>query len=120
MGWFDEQLKQRKLSDQEVFEDSFMQLAMAVTGGKNATGSNDKRYFSKQAIDEILQYYHKKPIEIPESITDFDEQLDYAFPMPSIPAMGKFWGETGAALNEIWHGADVQSTLDALNNKIRG
>lgn len=78
MGWFDEQLKQRKLSDQEVFEDSFMQLAMAVTGGKNATGSNDKRYFSKQAIDEILQYYHKKPIEIPESITDFDEQLDYA------------------------------------------
>lgn len=50
----------------------------------------------------------------------FLEQLDYAFPMPSIPAMGKFWGETGAALNEIWHGADVQSTLDALNNKIRG
>lgn len=50
----------------------------------------------------------------------FLQQLDVAFPMPSIPAMGKFWGEMGSALWNIWNGADVQSELDALNNKIKG
>lgn len=50
----------------------------------------------------------------------FLQQLDYAFPMPSIPSMGKFWSETGTALYNIWYGADVQSELDALNSKIRG
>ena len=50
----------------------------------------------------------------------FLEQLDYAFPMPSIPAMGKFWSETESALKAIWNGEDVQSELDSLNSKIRG
>ena len=50
----------------------------------------------------------------------FLQQLDYAFPMPSIPSMGKFWSETGTALYNIWYGADVQSELDAMNSKIRG
>ena len=50
----------------------------------------------------------------------FIKQLDYAFPMPSIPAMGKFWSETGNALYNIWNGADVETELNLLNNKIRG
>ena len=50
----------------------------------------------------------------------FIKQLDYAFPMPSIPAMGKFWNETGAAFSNIWNGADVETELNQLNNKIRG
>ena len=58
MGWFDEQIKQRKISDQEVFEDSFMQVAAAVLGDANADRITDSRYMSKQAIDEILKYYH--------------------------------------------------------------
>ena len=27
MGWFDEQIRQRKLSDQEVFEESIFRMA---------------------------------------------------------------------------------------------
>ena len=50
----------------------------------------------------------------------FLQQLDYAFPMPSIPAMGKFWSETGNALYNIWNGSDVQLELNILNDKIRG
>ena len=50
----------------------------------------------------------------------FIKQLDYAFPMPSIPAMGKFWNESGAAFSNIWNGADVEYELNMLNNKIRG
>jgi hypothetical protein len=36
MSWFDEQIKTRKLSDQEVLEDSFVELASAVLGNKAA------------------------------------------------------------------------------------
>ena len=57
MGWFDEQIKQRKLSDQEVFEDSFMYLAKAVLGSKFAEGLNNKRYITTQAIDAVLRFY---------------------------------------------------------------
>ena len=32
MGWFDEQIRQRKGSDQEVFEDSIFRLASVVLG----------------------------------------------------------------------------------------
>lgn len=53
-------------------------------------------------------------------MSGFLQQLDVAFPMPSIPAMGKFWGEFGGSLWRIWNGADVNSELDTLNMKIRG
>ena len=50
----------------------------------------------------------------------FLQQLDYAFPMPSIPEMSKFWSESGTALYNIWNGADVKTELDAMNSKIKG
>ena len=50
----------------------------------------------------------------------FLQQLDVAFPMPSIPAMGKFWGEMGGSLWRIWNGADVQKEMQELNEKIKG
>ena len=50
----------------------------------------------------------------------FLKQLDVAFPMPSIPAMSKFWGEFGGTLWRIWNGADVESELNSMNQKIRG
>lgn len=50
----------------------------------------------------------------------FLKQLDYAFPMPSIPEMGKFWEAMGAATSNIWNGtaADVQAEMDACNTVI--
>ena len=74
MGWFDEQIKQRKLSDQEVFEDSFMQAAGVILGRRVV--DVDKKQ-SKVAIDDILKYYHIKPTEAKEGIDDFDEALEY-------------------------------------------
>ena len=78
MGWFDEQIKQRKLSDQEVFEDSFLTLASAVLGNTEGNKIEDQRFLSEKAIDDILMYYHKKPIDIPDEIDDLYEQLEYA------------------------------------------
>ena len=77
MGWFDEQIRQRKLSDQEILEDSLFRMASAVLGKQRAGLLDDERIVAKAAIDEILKYYHFKPVEIPNEIRDFDEQLEY-------------------------------------------
>ena len=77
MGWFDEQIRQRKLSDQEIFEDSLFRMASAVLGKQRAGMLDDERIIAKAAIDEILKYYHCKVAEIPDEIRDLDEQLEY-------------------------------------------
>ena len=55
MGWFDEQIRQRKLSDQEIFEDSLFRMASAVLGKQRAGRLVDERIITKAAIDEILK-----------------------------------------------------------------
>lgn len=50
----------------------------------------------------------------------FLQQLDYAFPMPSIPQMGAYWEAMNNASKNIWDGADVQKELDACNAAILG
>ena len=77
MGWFDEQIRQRKLSDQEIFEDSIFRMASVVIGRQRATVLSEDRMVAKQAIDDILKFYHYKPTEIPEQIRDLDEQLEF-------------------------------------------
>lgn len=77
MGWFDEQIRQRKLSDQEVFEESIFRMASVVLGKQRAGVLDDDRIVTKAAIDEILKFYHYKPTEIPDSIRDFDEQMEF-------------------------------------------
>ena len=77
MGWFDEQIRQRKLSDQELMEDSLFRMASAVLGKQRAGLLDDERIVTKAAIDEILKYYHCKPAEIPDDIRDLDEQLEF-------------------------------------------
>jgi arabinogalactan oligomer / maltooligosaccharide transport system substrate-binding protein len=53
-------------------------------------------------------------------IEGFLKQLDYAFPMPSIPQMGAFWDAMNAASANIWDGADIKTELDATNAAILG
>lgn len=53
-------------------------------------------------------------------IAGFLKQLDYAFPMPSIPQMSAYWEAMNAASANIWDGADVQTELDACNTTILG
>lgn len=50
----------------------------------------------------------------------FLKQLDYAFPMPSIPQMSAFWDAMNSASANIWNGADIQQELDAANGAILG
>ncbi len=77
MGWFDEQIRQRKKSDQEIFEDSMLRMASIVLGRQAAGAMKDERIVTGAAIDEILKYYHCKSPEIPDSVKDLEEQLEY-------------------------------------------
>ena len=77
MGWFEKQIKQRSDMDQEMFEESFFRVASIVLGERTATKISDEHIITKQAIDEILKYYHYKPVEIPKSIKDHEGQIDY-------------------------------------------
>lgn len=77
MGWFDEQIKQRQSREEEDFREAMAKLSDTVTGQKTASEA-DKNAKTRSAIDVILRYYHAKPREIPERITDLDKQLEYA------------------------------------------
>ena len=78
MGWFDEQIRQRKQNDQNIFEDALFGMTSAVLGKQGANVLNDRRIITEAVIDEILKYYHLKPTEIPDSVTEPEEQLKYA------------------------------------------
>ena len=78
MGWFDEQIRQRTESDQSVLEDSFFRMASAVLDKWGAEQLEDERMISRQAVDDILKYYHFPPAEIPEEITTLPDQLAHA------------------------------------------
>lgn len=77
MGWFDEQIRERKKNDAMVFEESFVQIAQSVLGKKLAAGILDDAALTKNAIDSVLKYYGIKPKEIPDNLRDADEQLEY-------------------------------------------
>lgn len=77
MGWFDEQIRQRKKNDEEVFAESLANMASAVMGEKISAALNNEHTVTKGAIDEILRFYHVKSREVPDSIKDTNEQLEY-------------------------------------------
>ena len=106
MGWFNEQIRQRTESDQNILEDSFFRMASVIMDKWSAEHLEDERLIAKEAIDDILKYYHRKPVEIPENITDPDKQLEYA-----IRPAGLMTREV--ELEENWH-SDAFGPMIAL------
>ena len=78
MGMFDEQIRQRKRDDQELFENSILRMASAVVGSNAAGSMVSQRVVTKEAVDDILKHYHINPVDIPANVTDPEEQLEYA------------------------------------------
>lgn len=77
MGWFDEQIRQRKQNDDEVFADAFVNIAGAVMGKRFSSALKDDRQAVRDSIDEILKFYHIKSREIPDTLHNLHEQLEY-------------------------------------------
>ena len=77
MSLFEKQIEQRNDLDQQLFEAAFFRAAGIVMSPHEAASLRGDRYVTRQAIDEILKYYHCKPVEVPETIKDNVEYVDY-------------------------------------------
>ena len=77
MGWFDEQIKQRKKNDEDMFSEAFVGIADAVLGSKMSAAFSTDEAKAQGAIDEILKYYHVKPREVPDSVKGLNDRLEY-------------------------------------------
>ena len=77
MGWFDEQIKQRKQSDDQLFEEAFVRIADAVLGTKMSVAYQSDDAKASGEIGEILKYYKIKPIEVPDTVKGLDDRLEY-------------------------------------------
>ena len=77
MGWFDEQIKQRRKNDEDIFSDAFADIADAVLGTKRSSSNdgNDEREI--EAIWKILEYYKVKPQQLPSSVKTLNDRLEY-------------------------------------------
>ena len=75
MGWFDEQIRERRRRDQQAFEEGVESIAGAVLGRRAAPGDGSRQ--ARSAMDEILRYYHAKSRELPDSVKDLNEQLEF-------------------------------------------
>ena len=77
MGWFDEQIKQRRKNDEDIFSEAFVDIADAVLGTKRSASNdgNDERELG--AIWKILEYYKVKPRQIPDSVKTLNDRLEY-------------------------------------------
>ena len=77
MGWFENQIKERKDADQRQLEESFLHAAGVILGEKTAERIISEQVITKNAIDEIVKFFHCKPVDLPPSVTEPEEQLDY-------------------------------------------
>ena len=77
MGWFNDQILERRKNDNEALENAFVDVVSAVLGDRAATAARDERFIIKSAIDEVLKYYHIPSADVPEDIRDRDGQLEY-------------------------------------------
>ena len=77
MGWFDEQIKQRRQTDDQLFEEAFVRMADAVLGTKLSAAYQSNEAKVSGEIGEILNYYRIKPREVPDTVKGLDDRLEY-------------------------------------------
>lgn len=76
-SWFNDQVNDRILKDNEVLSEAYIEMAGAVVGRHLQQAWQDESVAAKTALEEICKYYHVKTREIPEKIKDLNAQLDY-------------------------------------------
>lgn len=77
MSWFNDQIEERSRRDSEAFEEAFAQIAGAVTGKRLTCALESESEAALNAIGQILRYYGAKPSEVPESVTDINDRIEY-------------------------------------------
>jgi len=78
VDWFDEQIRERIENDEDEFSRSFTNMASIIMG-KSVFGDqwNDNRKRVESAIGQILKFYRVKAQDLPESLDNINEQLEF-------------------------------------------
>ena len=82
MGWFEDQVKTRKKLDAKSFEDSFLSLAGIRTDDQSDL--SDEAVRENYAISQVLAYYRIQMVEIPKTVTNFSDKLNYVLSQKGI------------------------------------
>ena len=77
MGWFKNQIEERQAADQQLLEDAYKKVISSILGGEQAEKIQDKRQVIKGNIDEIMRFYHLRPIDVSKEMIDVDSEFDY-------------------------------------------
>ena len=78
MGWFDEQIKQKVKYDEAGFAGALMEMSGVIMGRDNMVAAmTDDRIITIEAVSQILRFYRVKPQEIPDSLKDMNNILEY-------------------------------------------
>ena len=78
MSWFEEQIKLRKKHDEKDLADAIEDVSSSIFHRRHASSGNDRKNI-KNALDEILRYNRIKTRDIPDDITDLEDQMEYLF-----------------------------------------
>lgn len=73
MGWFDEQILQRKKDDEDILAEALHDITDAVSGTKTFFQNGN----AKNEITKILDYYGVKTGDLPGSLTEIDSQIEH-------------------------------------------
>ena len=78
MGWFDDQIKQRMIDNENVFSGAFAEMASVITGKNlfDAVMADDPRR-TADAVQEILDYYRVPRQEVPDNVKTLNDILEF-------------------------------------------
>lgn len=81
MGWFDDQIKERKKRDSDNFADAMDEISSVITRKKMGMGNRNteaaRQSQAEDAIRRILEFYRVKPRELPDNVRELPDQLEY-------------------------------------------
>ena len=114
MSWFEEQLETRKRLDDSQVEEAYERIARSVEGTRRAPRMTlDNVSATDSAVAVVLRYFGKAPADVPDTVTDASERVDYAvrscgMMKRKVKLEGRWWLDaTGAYLGQLKTGEPV-------------
>ena len=114
MSWFEEQLETRKRLDDEQVAEAYERIARAVEGTKRSPRmSLDDVAATDSAVAVVLRYFGKAPSDVPRSLADPSDRMDYAvrscgMMKRKVVLEGQWWKDaTSAYLGQLKTGEPV-------------
>lgn len=73
---FDEQVRKRGLADDQALEDAWLRMASVLEGRKISHAMEEDWSGTRDVLAQILRYFHVKVKELPDIISDRNEELE--------------------------------------------